>query len=204
MSYITNGDNGKDLLVLAHGAGAPMDSDFMNWIAHGVSENGIQVVRFEFPYMQERRLTGKKRPPDRQPVLMECWEKVIADCGGSQRIVIGGKSMGGRMASLIAARQQVRGLVCLGYPFHPQGKPEKLRTEHLANIVSPSLIVQGERDVFGNRQEVESYQLPENIQVNWVPDGDHDLKPRMKSGFTHEENIAKAVVALVAFIHGLG
>lgn len=189
--------------MLAHGAGAPMDSDFMNRIAQGVSESGIQVVRFEFPYMQERRLTGKKRPPDRQPVLIDCWEKVIADCCDSQRIVIGGKSMGGRMASLVAAQQQVRGLVCLGYPFHPQGKPEKLRTEHLANIASPSLIIQGERDALGNRQEVESYQLPENIQINWMPDGDHDLKPRVKSGFTHQENIAKAVTALVQFVRGL-
>lgn len=204
MNYITDGDSGKDILILAHGAGAPMDSDFMNRVAFGVSESGIQVVRFEFPYMQERRFRGLKRPPDRQQVLIKCWENVINDFGGPQRIVIGGKSMGGRMASLIAASQPVRGLVCLGYPFHPPGKPEKLRTAHLADILSPALILQGERDRLGNRQEVLNYQLPENIKVEWMPDGDHDFKPRVKSGFAYEENIAKAVSALIRFIQALG
>jgi hypothetical protein len=200
MNYITDGDSGKGVLVLAHGAGAPMDSEFMNRVARGVAEQGIQVIRFEFPYMEARRNTGKKRPPDRQAVLLERWEKVIEELGGPQRLVIGGKSMGGRMASLIATRYPVRGLVCLGYPFHPPGKPERLRTEHFTEVCVPTLIVQGERDALGNRGEVEGYGLPDGFNVVWLGDGDHDFKPRVRSGISYERNIADAVAAVVEFM----
>ena len=200
MSYITNGDNGKNILVLAHGAGAAMDSDFMNIVAEGVAAHGIQVIRFEFPYMQQRRLTGKRRPPDRQPILLECWQDVIAELGGTERLIIGGKSMGGRMASLIAAQQPVRGLVCLGYPFHLVGKPERLRTEHLSQITSPTLMVQGERDALGNKEEVNGYELPQDFRFCWLPDGDHDFKPRVKSGYNHKHNMMLAITAITDFV----
>lgn len=178
-----------------------MDSDFMNTIAEGVAAHGIEVVRFEFPYMQQRRLTGKKRPPDRQPVLLECWQQAIRELGGADKLVIGGKSLGGRMASLIAAQQPVRGLVCLGYPFHPAGKPEKLRTEHLPLITSPSLFLQGERDALGNKSEVAGYELPANTLLHWLTDGDHDLKPRVKSGFSQQQHLGSAIDYIVKFVH---
>lgn len=193
------------LLVLAHGAGAPMDSPFMDSMAELMAAQGIGVVRFEFPYMVERRENGKKRPPNKQDVLLETWREVIADVGNAKKLVIGGKSMGGRMASLIADEQQVAGLVCLGYPFHPPGKPEKLRTEHLQDLQTPTLIVQGTRDKLGNQEEVEGYDLSTAIELLWLEDGDHDLKPRVKSGHSHEEHLQLAAEKIAAFVrkHGV-
>ena len=107
--------------------------------------------------MRQRRDGGNRRPPDRQPVLLQTWHEVIDALGGAEGLVIGGRSMGGRMASLIADAVGARGLVCLGYPFHPPGKPETSRTQHLAALCTPTLIVQGERDAFGSRAEVETY-----------------------------------------------
>ena len=120
-------------IALAHGAGAPMDSPFMAAFAEGLAAEGFRVVRFEFPYMVKRRLTGTRRPPDRVPVLLEAWRAVIAALGPG-RLVIGGKSLGGRMASLVADETGVRGLVCLGFPFHAPGKPATERIGHMANL----------------------------------------------------------------------
>jgi uncharacterized protein len=192
----------QPLLVLAHGAGAPMDSPFMDNLAGLLAEQGIGVVRFEFPYMQERRENGKKRPPNKQDVLLDTWREVIEELGNPEALYIGGKSMGGRMASLIADEQTVAGLVCLGYPFHPQGKPEKLRTEHLADLQTPTLIVQGTRDKLGDQEEVETYSLSSAIDVLWLEDGDHDLKPRVKSGFTHEQHLKRTAENIAEFIKG--
>ena len=123
-------------LILAHGAGQGMDSPFMQHIAHAIGAGGIQVVRFNFPYMVKRLESGRQRPPDREPVLQAHWRAVIEQIRSSHPgpLVIGGKSMGGRIASLIADGQQIAGLVCLGYPFHPPGRPERLRTAHLASL----------------------------------------------------------------------
>ncbi len=192
----------QPLLVLAHGAGAPMDSPFMDNLAGLLAEQGIGVVRFEFPYMQERRENGKKRPPNKQDVLLDSWRAVIEELGNPEKLYIGGKSMGGRMASLIADEQAVAGLVCLGYPFHPQGKLEKLRTEHLADLQTPTLIVQGTRDKLGSQEEVETYSLSSAIDVLWMEDGDHDLKPRVKSGFTHEQHLKRTAEKITEFIKG--
>jgi hypothetical protein len=172
-------------LVLAHGAGAPMDSPFMDAVTGRLAERGHRVARFEFPYMARRRAEGTKRPPDRQPVLLECFRAVIEHLGGPEAVVVGGKSMGGRMASLIAAEMPVRGLLCLGYPFHPPGKPEKPRTEHLAALDLPALVLQGTRDPFGRPDEVARYKLSGRTKVRWIEDGDHDLKPRKSSGRDH-------------------
>ncbi len=191
----------QPLLALAHGAGAPMDSPFMDKLAELLAEQGIGVVRFEFPYMQERRENGKKRPPNKQDVLLDTWREVIAELGNPEVLYVGGKSMGGRMASLIADEQAVAGLVCLGYPFHPQGKPEKLRTEHLADLQTPTLIVQGTRDKLGSQEEVETYELSQGIDVLWLEDGDHDLKPRVKSGFTHDQHLKLAAEKIAEFIN---
>ncbi|WP_347330936.1 alpha/beta family hydrolase [Marinimicrobium locisalis] len=180
-------------LVLAHGAGAPMDSDFMNVMATGLCERGIDLWRFEFPYMAERRRTGKKRPPDRQPILLECWQTAIEEAAGDLPLLIGGKSMGGRMASLASQTPGVAGLVCLGYPFHPPGKPEKTRLEPLQNLTVPALIVQGTRDPLGGKEEVAEYDLPPSLDWLWLDDGDHDFKPRVKSGHRQSEHWQSAL-----------
>ena len=192
-------DDAATTLILAHGAGAPMDTPFMYTIAVGVAEAGIAVIRFEFPYMARRREDGKRRPPDRQPVLLDTWRAVFSSTA-SAGIAIGGKSMGGRMASLIADEVGAAGLVCLGYPFHPPGKPDRLRTEHLATMQTPTLILQGERDPFGTKAEVDGYELANTIEVQWLGDGNHDLAPRKKSGRTHEQNLEEAVAGIIGFL----
>jgi len=188
------------LFMFAHGAGAPMDSEFMNTIAEGISAGGIEVRRFEFPYMQKRRETGVRRPPDRAPALLAYYRDALAASGGAQRCIVAGKSMGGRMASLIAAEQKVRGWVCLGYPFHALGKPDKTRVEHFGDISVPNLVLQGTRDPMGSLASVTGYRLPDAINVHWLEDGDHDLKPRKKSGFSHEEHLAVAVDQVINFV----
>ena len=203
-AYLTDGRKSAPVTIaLAHGAGAPMDSDWMNTVAAALADKGLRVVRFEFPYMAERRQTGKKKPPNPQRILLDTWQAVIDDLG-PENLVIGGKSMGGRMASLIADDAGVKGLVCMGYPFHPPGKPEKLRTEHLAALKTPALMCQGERDPFGTRDDVASYTLSRKIKLHWAPDGDHGLKPRKKSGFSEDGNIAAACDAISDFIGKLG
>lgn len=200
---LTNGPASAGLtFAFAHGAGAPMDTPFMAFFAETLAARGWRVVRFEFPYMARRRDDGKKRPPDRLPVLLDCWRAVIGELGPG-KLVIGGKSMGGRMASLIAAETGVRGLACLGYPFHPAGKPERLRTEHLAALAVPTLILQGSRDSLGTREEVAGYGLSAAIRLHWAEDGDHDLKPRKASGRSREQNWAEAVTALDGFLQDL-
>jgi len=97
------------------------------------------------------------------------------------------------MASMVADELGVRGVVCLGYPFHPPGQPTRLRTEHLAILVTPTLIVQGTRDPFGTRDEVVSYRLSPAIEIEWLEDGDHSFKPRKSSGFTERDHIAQAI-----------
>jgi predicted alpha/beta-hydrolase family hydrolase len=192
-------------LVLAHGAGAPMDSPFMAHMAEGLGARGRRVARFEFPYMAARRGDGKKRPPDRAPALLESWRAVIAELGGpggGPNLAIGGKSLGGRMASLIADEMGVRALVCLGYPFHPPGRPETLRTAHLETLETRSLILQGERDPLGARDEVAGYGLSPAIRLAWCPDGDHSFKPRKASGRSQEDNWDLAVAVVFEFLTG--
>lgn len=189
-------------MVLAHGAGAAMDSPFLETVAKGIADRGIRVVRFEFPYMRKRRETGGKAPPDRQPVLLESWRKVLGDLK-IRRPILAGKSLGGRMASLIADEVNARGLVCLGYPFHPPGKPDQLRIEHLRDLKTPTLILQGERDPFGKPDEVDQYGLPGTIQVKWLADGDHSFKPRKASGRTEQQNLQAAVELVAAFVKSL-
>jgi hypothetical protein len=186
-------------VALAHGAGAGPDAPLLTWFAGALAARGYRVARFAFPYMALSRLSGVRRPPDRQPVLLDCWRRVIARFEPS-RLVIGGKSMGGRMASLIADEAGVRGLLCLGYPFHPPGQPERLRVEHLATLRTPSLIVQGERDPFGTRAEVAGYPLSPAISVSFIADGDHGLTPRAASGVSREAAWSAAAEAAGDFL----
>ena len=189
-------------LILAHGAGAPMDSSFMSDMAERLAGRGINVLRFEFPYMAQRRIDGGKRPPNPAPKLLECWREVYALVRRhvAGRLAIGGKSMGGRMASLLADELQADALVCLGYPFYAVGKPHKPRVEHLAALKTRTLIVQGERDALGNRAAVEAYTLAPSIEVMWLVAGDHDLKPLKASGFTHEQHLAAAAGKVSGFL----
>jgi predicted alpha/beta-hydrolase family hydrolase len=186
--------------LFAHGAGAPMDSPFMQRVAEGVAASGIRVVRFEFPYMQRRRETGKGGAPDPPRVLMQSFRDAIEEADGRKGLVIGGKSMGGRIASMIADDAAVRGVVCFGYPFHPPGKLEKTRTGHLENLRTPTLILQGTRDSFGSPEEVRGYKLSSAIQIEWLEDGDHSFKPRARSGRTEADNVRAAIALVAEFI----
>ena len=187
-------------MLLAHGAGAPMDSEWMDRFAAGVAERGVPVVRFEFPYMHRQRQSGKRRGPDQPHVLAATWREAVDHWSRGAKPFVGGKSMGGRIASMIADAAGVAGLVCVGYPFHPPGRPEKLRTEHLAPLVTPTLILQGTRDPFGTPEQVGGYELSLAIRVQWLEDGDHSLKPRVKSGRTLAQNLAEAMDATAEFI----
>jgi predicted alpha/beta-hydrolase family hydrolase len=191
----------KHTFVFAHGAGGPMDSAWMARVARGIAAGGVRVVRFEFPYMAARRRGEKKGgAPDRAPILLDSFRNVVAELGGGPAVVIGGKSMGGRMATMIADELHVRGVVCFGYPFHPPGQPAKLRTEHLQSLVTPTLILQGSRDIFGNADEVPAYELSDAIRVEWIRGGDHSLKPNAAAGVTERENIEHAIEEAVTFI----
>ncbi|WP_411386935.1 alpha/beta family hydrolase [Pseudomonas sp. MPB03] len=189
-------------LILAHGAGAPMDSGFMEEMAARLAAQGVNVLRFEFPYMAQRRQDGGKRPPNPAPKLLECWREVYVKVRPyvAGRLAIGGKSMGGRMASLLADELGADALVCLGYPFYAVGKPERPRVEHLAALKTRTLIVQGERDALGNREAVQGYALSPSIEVLWLVAGDHDLKPLKVSGFSHEQHLETAAREVAGFL----
>ncbi|MFS8114014.1 alpha/beta hydrolase [Rhizobium jaguaris] len=190
-------------ILLAHGAGGPMDSASMNAAAQTLAGCGFRVARFEFAYMAARRSSGLRKPPPRAETLKGEYLAAITDLSATGTLIISGKSMGGRVASMIAddlyATGKIAGLLCLGYPFHPPGKPEDLRTAHLEQLKTPTLICQGTRDQFGAREEVADYVLSDAIEIVWLEDGDHDLKPRKAvSGFTaadHLRTVAETVGA---------
>jgi predicted alpha/beta-hydrolase family hydrolase len=181
----------------------------MERMAGLLADAGIGVARFDFAYMRARVETGTRKPPPRAEKLVTEYEAAVADASAllsrGGRLLIGGKSLGGRVASLAAQslydREVIGGLVCLGYPFHPPGNPAKLRTAHLATLTCPTLIVQGERDPFGGPSDVAGYGLGPSIAMHWARDGDHDLAPRRSSGATLESNLAEAVNAIVQFAH---
>jgi hypothetical protein len=191
----------RSTFVFAHGAGGAMDTPFMNRVARGLAERGIRVVRFEFPYMRARRNGKKGGAPDRQPVLLDAWREAVR-AADAKRLFVGGKSLGGRMASMIAGEVEAAGLVCFGYPFHPPGNPGKLRVAHLQTLQTPALILQGERDPFGTIDEVATYELSKRIRVEWIRDGDHSLKPRKSAGVTEEETLGRAIDLAARFIDG--
>lgn len=206
--FLTNGPrDAQTLLVLAPGAGAPMTSDWMTNVAGLLGAAGLRVARFNFAYMAARVETGSRKPPPKAEALVQEYEAALALIVGQEpfarRVLIGGKSLGGRVASLAAgalfAEQRIAGLVCFGYPFHPPKQASSLRTAHLVTLSCPTLILQGERDPFGTRAEVEGYGLPESIAVHWAKDGDHDLLPRRASGATLADNLGQAVRTIADF-----
>jgi hypothetical protein len=204
--FLFNGPEAAPLtLALAHGAGSFMDTEFMNTFAEGLAaqgQGGLRVARFEFPYMVARRDDGRRRPPNPPSVLLDAWRRAIAALGPAG-LAIGGKSMGGRIASMVADESGVRALVCLGYPFHPQGNSEKLRVAHLTTLRTPTLIVQGTRDPFGTEDEVPRYPLSSSIALHWIDDGDHNLAPRKSSGRGVGRTWTEAISAIGDFLSRL-
>ncbi|WP_418140178.1 dienelactone hydrolase family protein [Marinobacter sp. MA] len=188
----------KVVLILAHGAGAPADSTFMEELSAALEREGIGTIRFEFPYMQKRRQDGKKRPPDREPVLLEYFSGVIdrvrAELGSGSLILVGGKSMGGRMASILASRRDdIDGVICFGYPFHPPGKLDRWRTAHFRDLNCPILVLQGTRDPFGKPDELADHQRDlEAIDLRWLEGGNHDFQTLKSQPQTQSELIAQA------------
>lgn len=188
--------------IFAHGAGAGSDSEFMQQMANLLAEQGINVGLFDFEYMQIAKQTNKRRPPERAPKLLAYFAQVIEQTEPTLPLFIGGKSMGGRMASMLVCEtnKKIKGVLAFGYPFHPPGKPEKLRIEHFGQISCPFLVLQGERDTFGSREELNVLTLDKRPEFVWLTDGDHSLKPRKKSGTTLEQNLQVAAEHASKFI----
>lgn len=197
-------------VIFAHGAGADMNHDFMTQITLLFNQVNINVLRFNFPYMDKRILLGKRYPPDRMPKLIECFKQVINDYiklntkENDLPLFIGGKSMGSRVAATLASDEDIspliKGVFCLGYPFHPPKKADKLRLEPLQKTRKPIFIAQGERDTLGSQVEIDNYEISTLCQCFFLDDGDHSLKPRVKSGFTHAQHNKSAVNAIMLFI----
>ena len=195
------GKDAKAVMILAHGAGAPMDSLFMELLAEALAGQGIESVRFEFPYMVKRREDGRKRPPDRQPALLAAFEDQVSlareELGSQVPLLVGGKSMGGRMATLLAAGKfrDNDGVACYGYPFHPPGKLDRWRTDHLDKVAVPLLVVQGTRDPFGKPDELKAQgQIPGLTRLGWLDGGNHDFQPLARQPEQQSDLIAQAAL----------
>jgi predicted alpha/beta-hydrolase family hydrolase len=190
--YTAGGRRALTAFVLAHGAGAGQFSSFIVRVASGLAGRGIEVVTFDFPYMQQG-----KRVPDRAPKLESSYRAVISEVIARDKppkVFIGGKSLGGRIASHLAAADdalagQISGLICLGYPLHPPGARERLRDAHLPRIRSPVLIVQGERDAFGSPDEIRSAirTMSAPVDLLAIAGGDHSLSVPKRGPVTQEE-----------------
>jgi hypothetical protein len=188
------------LLVLAHGAGADQRHPFMVSVAEGLARRGVDVVTFNFSYTEERR-----RAPDRNDALEACWRSVLDQVRARARgpLFIGGKSMGGRIASQIAAKDAagMRGLVFLGYPLHPPGRPSQLRDEHLPAIAVPMLFVQGSRDAFGTPEELAPVVARcRAATVHVVEGGDHSFAVPKRSGLAAARILSGVLDAIVAWV----
>lgn len=189
----------KAQILLAHGAGQGMDSEFMQYCQALFNAQGIKCILFDFEYMTQAKQTGKRRPPDRMPKLLACFEAKLSHLDDLP-LFIGGKSMGGRVATHIVQQSPALGAICLGYPFHPPGKPDKTRTEHLVTIQKPILILQGERDPFGKPDEIKQYELPDNLQVAYLKNGEHSFKTTKSSGISWQHNMECAIQQACEFI----
>jgi len=199
-------------LLLAHGAGAGVESDFMKSILLKLNNAGLETLPFEFPYMKIMSQTGKRRPPDRMPKLIKAFHEELQHYQAkypNTKIIVGGKSMGGRVASLLSAQLEqdnkntISGCICLGFPFHPPKKLEKYRGAHLEKIKTFTLILQGDRDIMGCKEEVEKYKLADSISIKYITDGDHSFKPRVRSGHTLEGNISMSSELIINFVNSL-
>ncbi|MFY0991322.1 alpha/beta family hydrolase [Halomonas sp. C05BenzN] len=196
------GEAGVGRLLIAHGAGAGQDAVFMERLRDSLAEAGVQTLAIEFAYMQQMRREARRRPPPRVDHLVEelaAWCDTVSHPSLAAPW-LGGKSMGARVASLLAARDQAAGLVLCSYPFHPPARPEQLRLSHWPLLTCPTLVVQGSRDPFGTREELAGHALPDVARVHWLEDGDHDWKPRRVSGRDQGQLIAEAAGKIAAFM----
>ncbi len=181
--------NPKARLILAHGAGAPCDSHFMNMLAQALAQHGIEVQRFNFPYMQRSIELTSKRPPDKMAVLQQHFIEQICQAEQDLPLFIGGKSMGGRVASMLNAAR-IKAIFAFGYPFHPPGKSQ-WRTAHFDTLQLPLYVVQGERDPFGKQKELAELSWPQ-VSMHWLTAADHDFMPTKASGLTQHQLILAA------------
>lgn len=186
--------------ILAHGAGANKDSEFMQAMANRLCQRGVKVIRFDFPYMIAAQEKQKRQPPNRMPILVNDFEEMIKAADKDLPLFIGGKSMGGRVATMLPNYESVKGIICLGYPFHPPGKPEKHRTAHLQDFEVDTLIVQGERDTFGNRERVGNYQLSSTIHVEFLASADHSFVALKSSGISVDQHLDTTTDLIVNFM----
>jgi predicted alpha/beta-hydrolase family hydrolase len=197
----------KVTLILGHGAGANQLSGFMRLFAAGLAERGLDVISFNFLYMEQGR-----KIPDPAPRLESCYRAVIDAVVKhkplkGKRLVIGGKSMGGRIASQVAASQpdDIDGLVFLGYPLHPPGRPDKLRSEHLPKIKAPMLFAQGSRDAFGTKEEIsgliKKLKLPAELYS--IEGGDHSLKTPKSAGVPQDQIYSEAMDKISEWVRSL-
>lgn len=221
-------------LLFIHGAGAGQASMFMRHFVARVASQGVQVLTIDLPYMQQMNELGRRRPPPpiKHTLVQACaWYELLLPLGPTP-LWVGGKSMGGRIATMLASselasselarpevpltstdivanspegealvgRVECPGVIVVGYPFHPPKQPNKLRLAHFPGITAPMLILQGERDPFGSVDDVAGYSLPSNVQLKWLQDGDHDLKPRRASGLKHAVLIDEAATSAASFV----
>ncbi len=204
ISYAIDGEDSSCAIVLAPGAGAGFRHEFMRFFAEGLADSGLQVVRFDFVYAEEGR-----KSPDRQPVLEATYRAVVDHARAElapEKLVLGGKSMGGRIASqIVASGTPAEGLVFLGYPLHPPGKPERLRDAHLYGIKQPLLFVEGTRDPFCPLDTLEAVRrkitAPTTLHV--VEGGDHSLKVRESSGRSTSGSWDAAIAAVALWVEEL-
>lgn len=190
-------------LLLAHGAGTAMDHGFMELAAAELAAHHIEVWRFEFPYMQKIRADGRKRPPDRLPTLIEHFAEQVARVPLDLPLWVGGKSMGGRVATHLCCEGQapaVQGGLVLGYPFFATAKATgPARIEHFPQLNRPVYIAQGERDRLGGRVRVEGLDLGPQVHLWWVPDASHDLEALQSSNVTLAETLTQAAARFADF-----
>ena len=180
----------KARLVLAHGAGAGASHPWLELLAQQLCLNDIEVWRFNFPYMQRRLMSGTKGFPDKMPILQQAFAEQLLACPTDLPLFIGGKSLGGRVASMLIDNTDINAVFAFGYPFHAPGK-SVWRTAHFEHLKRPLFILQGERDAFGNRAEIVD-DMWQNVELTWLKDGDHDFKPRKVSGVNQQQLIIEA------------
>ena len=203
-------DTGRSAVLLAHGAGADMASGFLARFAADLAERGFPVLRFNYAYSERAAREGTRKPPDRRTALLAVHRSAVAAARerfGERPLVLAGKSMGGRMASLLAAEgEQCAGLAFLGYPLHPPGRKLKLRTGHWPSIAAPALFLQGTRDALCDL-EILGAELPSlggSTTLRVIEDADHDFRVTRRGGRAREEVFGELAGAFVEWEEGLG
>ncbi len=193
-------------VLLAHGAGADMNAAALTTVADALADARIPSLRFDFPY----RVAGR-RAPDRAPVLETAVREMATELAARanvprERLVLGGRSMGGRICSMVAAGDGALGLVLLGYPLHPPGRPDQLRVEHFPRLRMPVLFASGTRDAFASPEELkqQAKRIKGRVRFAWVDTGDHGFKPLKSSGLTAAAALDVVASAVVAFVSALG